>query len=200
MSVRPISAADERELAAALAAGWSESDLGWEIQLERAADFALQGDFAQASILWNRCLEIARKNFPPDDPRMGTSLANVGFALRQNDRETDAAAIFNEARRIWAVSPAWIDRMRPENPARSSVHHFRMEIKNRRIYQANARRRLHDFAADARRTLKQLADGGSGDAIVADNLVRWRAEKPPIFGDSRKLLAACLLLAKSIRP
>ena len=185
---------DERERAAARAAGWRESDLEWESASERALTRAAADDWKTADELWTRALAVARKHFPPDDPRLGSALANPAASMFLQSGISDAKALA-ESRRVWAQSPGWIDRMRLEHLARSSVHHLRMEAKNRGVYEAVVRRRLHDFAAEARWAVENFADGGE---VVLHSSRRWRMEKPPIFGDTRKLLSACLLL--SFRP
>ena len=194
MSERPTWEADEREFAAARAAGWREADLRWESASERAIARAEEGDWKAANALWTGALDLAREFFLSDDPRLGVSWANSAAAPVFQNRKANAAAL-EAARRAWTRGPAWIDRMKMERVARSSVHHMRMEAKNRGIYESAARRRLHDFAAEARETLEHLAAGGD---IEPHSLRRWRAEKPPIYGDTRKLLSACLLL--SFRP
>ena len=214
MCERPTWEVDERERAAARAAGWRESDLEWESASERALARAADGDWKTADELWTRALAVAREHFPPDDPRLGAALANPAAArFLQNGAadfpqggsadakakvKVDATALAEslaESRRVWAQSPGWIDRMRLEHLARSSVHHLRMEAKNRGVYEAVVRRRLHDFAAEARWAVENFADGGE---VIFHSPRRWRMEKPPIFGDTRKLLSACLLL--SFRP
>ena len=196
MSERRIWEVDERALAAARAAGWRESDLEWESASERALALAGEGEWGEAAGLWSRALVLARERFAPDDPRLGCGLANFAAAPFFRGEGADAKALA-EAREVWARGPGWIDRMRMEQRARSSVHHLRMEAKNRRIYDAAARRRLHDFAAEAREALEHFARGGE---VAPRPLKRWRAESPPIFGDSRKILSACLLLSFAAAP
>ena len=191
---------DERERAAARAAGWREADLEWESASERALTLAAADDWKTADGLWTCALTVAREHFPPDDPRLGAALANPAAARFLQNGAADfpqggSAKALAESRRVWAQSPGWIDRMRLEHLARSSVHHLRMEAKNRGVYEAVVRRRLHDFAAEARWAVENFADGGE---VIFHSPQRWRAEKPPIFGDTRKLLSACLLL--SFRP
>ncbi len=76
--------------------------------------------------------------------------------------------------------------------ARSSMFHLRMEARHRETYQQNMRTRLTAFARET---------GGALAALEKDEPVsgrfyeRWLGEKPPVFDDTRKLLAAALLLA-----
>lgn len=191
MSAGPTWGAEEPDLAAARAAGWGEADWDWERASERAMGRAMEGDWETAGELWSRALALALARFPPDDPRLGASWANSTAASFFQSGRADAKAL-EESRRVWTQSPGWIDRMRLEQRARGSVHHLRMEAKNRRVYETVVRRRLHDFAAEAREAVERLANGGK---IAPRSLKRWRAEKPPFFGDTRKILSACLLLS-----
>lgn len=186
MCKKPIWVADDLP-AAAVAAGWQAADWEWEKQQEQAATAALAGDLATAAECWHAGLCLAQEHFAADDPRLGTSLANVGFCRqRAGDDGSDYLAA---AKRVWDVSPAWIDRIPIEQRARSSVHHFRMEAKNRHAYQAQARRQLQDMAATVRACL-----AGDNTTAAAERLRQWEKEKPPVFGERRKLIAACLLL------
>ena len=189
MSAGPIWAADAK------AAEWRASDRAWEFAAERAFARGGQNDWKAAGELWGRALTLARRRFSPDDPRLGASLANSAAALFFQSGRADAKAL-EEARRVWARSPGWIDQMRLTRRARGSVHHMRMEAKHRAVYDSIARRRLHDFAAGARATVDCFADGGEVAPNSADG---WKAEKPPVFDDARKLLAACLLLAFRVK-
>jgi tetratricopeptide (TPR) repeat protein len=192
MSEKPTSEADELELGQALAAGWSPQDYAWELCQEKAAAAAYDGDLDHALPLWRESLSLARAHFARDDPRLGTSLANMAFALRETGRHEAAAPLFEEARQVWDASFAWIEALRLERRARSSLFHLRMESLHRDKYEAHFRERLRRFAAEARSAVAKMAEGGRQPERC---LPRWRSEKPPSFWDSRKLLAACLLLA-----
>jgi tetratricopeptide (TPR) repeat protein len=191
MSEKPTSAGDNLELSEALQAGWSADEVAWELRQEAAALAAYEGDIEKALPLWRDALALARKTFSVDDPRLGTSLANMAFALRETGRSEAAVPLFEEARQVWDASFAWIEALKLERRARSSLFHLRMESLHRDKYEAHFRERLRRFAAEARSAVAVMAEGGLQPERC---LPRWRSEKPPAFWDSRKLLAACLLL------
>lgn len=191
MSEKPTSADDNLDLSEALKAGWSPDEVAWELRQEAAAQAAYDGDIEKALPLWRDALALARKTFGSDDPRLGTSLANMAFALRKTGRAEAAGPLFEEARQVWDASFAWVEGLKLERRARSSLFHLRMESLHRDKYEAHYRERLRRFAAEARSAVTAMAEGGPQPERC---LPRWRSEKPPAFWDSRKLLAACLLL------
>lgn len=176
-------------MAAALAAGWSMTDVEWETKSERAVVLAAEGQTQEAFALWHEALDLAREHFDANDPRLGTSYANAALAL--GSKGADPKAYHAEARRIWDASGFWVDQMNIEARARSSLFHLRMEVLHRDKYQTFIRERMRRFAEEARDVVRAQSEGISPSARGPG---RWRAEKPPFFGDSRKLLAACLLL------
>ena len=192
MSGAPTSAVDKLDLAAAQAAGWSMAEVEWEVKCERAALLAEEGRPSEAADLWREVLELARANFADNDPRLGTSLANAGLVLQNEGNKAAAALLFAEAARIWDANPQWIAEMALEPRARSSLFHLRMEARHRDNYDATMRERLTRFADEARNHLHALSEGR---APAWRGLARWRAEKPPTYGERRKFMAACLLLA-----
>lgn len=179
MCAKPTLAA---ERAAALAAGWSAADIRWEQLQEQAATLYSDGDVRAADECWREGLQLAQRHFDAADPRLATSLANAAAAQDKKTR-------LESAREIWRHSPLWIDRIVPASHARSSSHHFRMEKRHREVYRHQARRALHDAAAQARALLD-----GQMQRSPAQQLAQWKKEKPPTFSGSRKLLAACFLL------
>ena len=80
----------------------------------------------------------------------------------------------------------------PARRARSSLFHMRMEAKHWDTYRANMRTRFARFAAEAGDCLEALAEDRPPPHRLRG---RWRAEKPGVFDDTRKLLAAALLIA-----
>jgi len=178
--------------AAAAKAGWTEAELSWEALQESAAALAAQGRHDEAAPLWGKALFLARTHFSRDDPRLATSLANHAVALRRAGNDGIARDLFAEALKIWDASAPWIDRLRVESQARSSLFHLRLEARHRGVYAKTARARLHRFAAEARAAVAALAEGAPPPAT---GFSRWKGEKPPTYSDSRKLLAAALLVA-----
>ena len=174
------------------AAGWSHMELTWEFKQESAAALAAEGLHDDAACLWADALFIARTNFANNDPRLATSLANHGFALRRCGDMEIARDLFAEALRVWDSSAPWIDSLNIESKARSSLFHLRLEVRHREAYKKTARARLHRFAGEARAAVSALA---AGEKPEKDGFSRWKAEKPAIYCDSRKLLAAALLVA-----
>ena len=192
MSGGPISEPESRDLAAARAAGWKAADLDWELKSEEALRLVASGCPDRAGRLWREALEIARSAFEVTDLRLGTSLANVAVCHRSEGAESDAAALLAEAREIWDSSEDCIERIDLDRRAGSSLFHLRLEHRHRAVYDDNARRWLHGFARDARARLRALEEKRPAPR---HDFERWRAERPARYGEVRKLLAACLLLA-----
>lgn len=197
MSDAPTSAVDRLDLKAALAAGWDSAEIEWETHQERAAELAQAGNLEAAIPHWRHALAIARDSFGPGDPRLGTSLANLAYGLRETGEDSAAVPLFEEAKRSWDASWNWINQLRITPRARSSLYHLRMELRHRDQYEANIRKRLEAFATEARAAVDSLAAGG---AAPSRTYRRWYSEKPPLFNDPRKLLAACLLLVSAAAP
>ena len=184
--------ASDLDLAALAAAGWSAADATWEFEQECAAQLAAVGRYADASRPWADALQLARAGFADNDPRLATSLANHAFALRRKGDPDIASRLFAEALRVWDASPRWIDNLNIESNARSSLFHLRMEVRHRAAYKKTARLRLHRFGAEGRAAVLALSNGEKPES---SGLSRWKAEKPSVYTDSRKLLAAALLVA-----
>jgi hypothetical protein len=75
--------------------------------------------------------------------------------------------------------------------ARSSLFHLRMEALHWDTYQDNMRTRMRAFAAE---TAEALAAFERGEASPHRLYERWLGEKPNVFDDTRKFLAAALLV------
>ncbi len=180
------------DLAALAAAGWSAADATWEFEQESAAQLAAAERIVDAHRPWAHALRLAREGFAGDDPRLATSLANHAFALRRKGETDIAGRLFAQALRVWDASPRWIDDLVIESNARSSLFHLRMEVRHRAAYKKTARLRLHRFAAEGRAAVLALSNG---DKPKTSRFSRWKAEKPSLYTDSRKLLSAALLVA-----
>ena len=174
---------DDAALRAAVRGGWDEAEARWEWLQESAARAWAGADARRARALWDEALILARDNFAAPDGRLGASWANVGWAGA--DDAEDAEDKFAQAEGVWALAPLWIDRMAPAGRGRSSLHHLRMERKNKAVYQTAAKKRLQAMADEARRRLQ------SRRGIA---LSEWQNEKPAAFDDTRKVLSACYLM------
>ena len=192
MSGAPTSGAEGPDLAALLAAGWSEADLTWERLQEEAAEKNQDGERDAASALWAEALRLARADFTGADPRLATSLANQALAQRQGGKPGTATALLSEALLIWDASGPWIEALEPERRARSSTFHLRLEAKHPGGYARHSRARYEALAAEGRAALLALRDE---KPPPFDGPARWAQEKPEGFTGGRKLMAAVLLLA-----
>ncbi len=193
MSGAPTWGAEGPDLAALLAAGWSEADLTWERLQEEAAEKNQDGERDAAAALSAEALRLARANFAANDPRLATSLANQAHAQRQSGNAGTAKPLFEEALQIWDASGPWIEALEPERRARSSTFHLRLEAKHPGGYERHSRERYRALAAEGRAALQALS---ICEPCQDDRLARWHQEKPEGFIGGRKLMAAVLLMAK----
>jgi hypothetical protein len=178
-----------------LAAGWSEADLAWEGIAERAAEAVAQQDYMRAKDEAGQALQIARAEFEPIDPRLGTSLANFGLCLHLSGHSAGVAPLYTEALEVWRRADPWIARMDAPRTARSSLFHMRMEARHRDTYRARWQERWQEMAGEAKARLEALnACPGAPDATASDASARWRRERPAMLNDTRKLMAAAFLL------
>jgi hypothetical protein len=190
-----ISVVEDWSVEDLLSAGWSESDLAWESAAERAAAAAAQDDPGGARQEAGLALRLARAEFEPVDPRLGSSLANFGACLQLSDPGSEVAPLFREALQVWRSAGPWIARMDAPRVARSSLFHMRMELLHRDTYRERWRQRWEEIAAEARARLEALnAAQADAPAVAGDALARWRRERPAMLNDTRKLMAAAYLL------
>lgn len=176
-----------------LNAGWGDSDLEWEREIAEAVDAFASGDAAAARDKMSRSLQLARKDFDAHDPRLATSLAN--FAACRREGGSDAAQLFAEAQAGWAACGPWVEAMKAPRSARSSMFHMRMEQKHRATYEERWRIKWRELVEEAQGRLQALAaaercDKGAARAAAE----RWRRECPALLNDTRKLMAAVILL------
>lgn len=174
-------------------AGWSEADLTWESAAENTAEAVSQGDAARAKQEAGQALQIARASFEPIDPRLGTSLANFALCLSLSGDVKDAPSLFAKALANWQGAGPWIARMDAPRVARSSLYHMRMEARHRETYRARWQQRWNELASDATARLNALTANGSARPVT-DAAAVWRRERPAMLNDTRKLMAAVLLL------
>lgn len=173
-------------------AGWTDADLTWEQIQVAAAEAQAEGDPTTAAEFWTAGLDLAREAFAENDPRLAASLANVGGAHRQSGDAETAAALIDEALSVWGRGEPWIEALKPERRARSSLFHLRLESKHPGGYDRHSQARYRELAAEGRARTEALK-GGCGRPKV--DIDRWRRERPAGYTDTRKLLAAVLLLA-----
>jgi hypothetical protein len=178
-----------------LNAGWREADLAWEEAAERAADAAAQDNYVLAKDEAGRALQLARTDFEPIDPRLGTSLANYGLCLSLSGHTGTVSPLFREALDVWRRADPWIARMDAPRVARSSLFHMRMEALHRDTYRARWQERWQEMADEAKARILALNAGhGALGVTGGESLVRWRRERPAMLNDTRKLMAASFLL------
>jgi hypothetical protein len=189
---RPTSAALRDEARAARKAGWRRADLVWERLQEEGNALLAAGDAAGAARCFRRAGWISFWRFRRADPRRATTLANLACADRLAGREARARKRYAKARALWAGVDGFIAGMRIGRRARSSLYHLRMEAKHLDTYHANMRIRMTAFARETATALEALE---AGVPVRARLYRRWKAEKLPVYDDTRKLLAAALLVA-----
>ena len=190
--LRALVPASDAELAAALAAGWRDCDLGWERLQEHAGSVLRAGDGPGAAGLWHRGWWLAMLCFSINDPRYATSLANAGTAALLVGNEPLARLRYARALRLWREVPDWVECMDIARRARSSMVHLRLETSYWDDYKSSIRRRAMGFAREAAACLDAGARGTPAPVWLH---ARWRGEKPAAFDDLRKFLGAALLLA-----
>lgn len=194
MSALPIWAFDRNdpEMRQALAAGWRRVDLWWERRQEQAHRALAEGKFRRAKRSFRMAYGLARFVLPTDDPRQATSIANLAALARLDGADARAERLYACARRLWANTPKHLEKIHIQPRARSSLFHLRMEVKHWDTYQSNMKARLGKFIQESDEALQALSESSSSPHRLVS---RWRGEKPAVFDDTRKLLAACLLIA-----
>lgn len=178
------------DLQRARRAGWRRSDLIWERLMEAANLAWAEGHGARARRLFRLAGLIADARFDRGDPRRATAPGALAMIHARQGRPGAARRLRRRALRAWDGVDAFIATLEIRPRARSSLFHLRMEARHRETFHENLRTRLRAFAAETRETLQ--ADGAP--AAGHRHHGRWRGEKPGVFDDTRKLLAACLLL------
>ncbi len=179
-----------------ISAGWTPEDLEWEGKAEAGMACLATGDDFRAGERFANMVRIANEGFAADDPRLATSLANHGAALVASGQAGSSGLSIRDARRIWRDCEPWIARMTAPRVARSSLFHMRMEQRHRAEYEARWRVRWAELFEEAR---GRVGDDGSLELVTpaeaGERLARWRRERPAMLNDTRKLMAAAILLA-----
>lgn len=149
------------------------------------------GDSAAALQNFGTCVQLARASFEAQDPRLGTSIAN--FEMSRQGAGT--GELLREAHATWAGCDGWVDKLTAPRSARSSMFHMRMEQIHRDTYEERWRIKWRELVDEARGRMDQLLDGGACQPADAQACVaRWDRECPAMLNDSRKLMAAVILL------
>jgi hypothetical protein len=177
-----------------IVAGWARHDLAWEENAAAHCVALASASEAEAMAHSGACLLLARESLGSDDPRFATSLANHAAGLARRG-DAVASGLWREARDAWPRSKSWISAMSAPRVARSSLFHMRMEQRHRDTYEERWRLKWRDMAEEAGARLLAADPAGLADpAAAATALARWRRECPAMLNDTRKLMAATLLL------
>lgn len=192
----PTLAPEGRTFEELAGAGWSEADMHWENTAEAGLQCLAEGDRETARTEFAHAVRIATANFVDPDPRLGNSLANHGAALVEFGDAHLSGRTVSDALRIWQSCDAWVARMTAPRVARSSLFHLRMELRHRATYEARWRVKWGELVEEARSEV--IGDGRLAlvsEAGAGQRLARWQRERPAMLNDTRKLMAAVLLLA-----
>lgn len=181
----------DAEMKAARAAGWSRADLVWERLLEAGNLCWVEGAKDRATFRFRQADLLARVCFKRTDLRRATSLANLSLVAMQAHQPRRADRHQCAALEIWQAAAAQIQAMEIAPRSRSSLFHLRMEVKHRTTFHDNLRRRFSNFAAETEATLRMLTSPAPSQHR---HFARWRGERPNVYDDTRKVMAACLLI------
>ncbi|ARE81540.1 hypothetical protein ROSMUCSMR3_00026 [Roseovarius mucosus] len=183
----------DAEMQVARAAGWSRADLVWERLTEAGCACYQAGDRLGAARMLRRAGWVARLFFSARDLRRATSLANLAVLARDAGQGARAEQLQKRALTLWRTAPEVAGGLVFKPRSRSSLFHLRMEALHRDTFHDNMRKRYRAIAADSDQALRQLLAGARPERPIS---ARWRGEKPPVFDDGRKFLAAALLIAE----
>lgn len=176
---------------APLPAGWTEAELEWESLQEEAGQAWRAGQIEGATAKWEEAQRLAASHFPDEDPRRATSLANRGAGLRALGDVEGGDELLQRACALWQTNGPWVEGLPPDQRARSSLFHLRLERKHRESYVAAAKRRHRAIAAEGWQALCALRDSRP----ATDRLDLWHATKSRGYPPLRRLQAASWLIA-----
>lgn len=182
---------DDAEMRVALAAGWSRADLVWERLTEAAHTAFSQGELRRSGRLLLGADWVSRLFFDASDLRRANTLANLSLLAFRQGHDARAETLQKRALSVWAGAASVIDSLEFRPRSRSSLFHLRMEALHRDQFHANMRTRYRRIAEETEQALRILTVAAPSDRPF---FARWRGEKPPVFDDSRKFLAAALAL------
>jgi len=176
---------------AARAAGWARSDVLWERLMEDGNTSYLAGEIARARSLFRRADLLSRFAFRKTDLRRATAAANLALLAMRDGRHERARRHQRRAIKIWKHAPEEIAALYIGPRARSSLYHLRMEVRHRETFHNNLRARFSRFAGETEEALHCLTDPLP---LPHRFHARWLGERPGFHDDTRKFLAACLLI------
>jgi len=162
---------------------FSATDFAWEQVQESGLRAFGAGGEAVAAKHWQRGLVIARGHFDPADPRLATSLTNVGLVLRRRGESHPASRHFRDAGVVWDRAVRWVRLMIPPDRAHDS-------------YDAAAIARFEELLAQGRAATLAIESGGT---LPPWGLDGWLSVRPRRASDLRKLLSAVFLIASRSR-
>ena len=186
MSDARIWAVDVR---AARAAGWRRIDLWWEGLQARAKAAQMGGSGWTAAAYWIAGWAAGSTFLPRDDLRRACGLANAACVLQCAGFRRVGKAAHAEACRRWARAAHVTDTAKVVSSARSSLFHLRLAARHAGAYANVARTRLRELHGEAEAWLVNPSLEPPAETC------RWVIERPPVYDDARKLVAACCLLA-----
>jgi len=175
---------------AARRSGWSWGDILWESTMVSALEAHQNNRPARSRRLFHRANIIAKIWFAPTDIRRATVLVNFA-KLNSMTSGRGKNKLQMKALKIWQHAPEQIKLMQIAPRTRSSLFHLRMEALHRDTFHDNFRRRFVNFAREFQETCTHL---GEVNGPKHRHFSRWKGEKPTVFDDTRKILAACLLV------
>ena len=179
------------------AAGWREEDIRWEVAAEVAMQRLADGDAEGLRKAFTRMVAVSNATFSADDPRIGTSLANYGAAIVAQGEGRRAGRTIADARAIWRGAESWVAKMTAPRVAKSSLFHMRMEQRHRPTYEARWRAKWDELVEEARARMAPEPLRLLPPEAARERLARWKRERPAMLNDTRKLMAAVMLLACS---
>lgn len=182
---------DDAEMRVALASDWSRADLVWERLTEAAFAAFSAGDLRRTGRLLVRADYVSRLFFEQGDLRRANTAANRALLAKRQGNTARAVKLQKRALTLWAGARDRIETLEFRPRSRSSLFHLRMEALHRDQFHANMRTRYHRIAEETEQVLRGLTSAPQASRTMFS---RWRGEKPPVYDDSRKFLAAALAL------
>lgn len=116
--------------------GACDAELSWVACQETASRWFEAARQQAACNEWRAGLEIAEQ-FSPNDPRRAASLNNLGIALRIEGDYHESERFYRAAEQAWKNAALWVEQMRLQPRARSSLFHLRLETRHAPTYNAS---------------------------------------------------------------